>query len=79
MRKKMPKIKYEDLKNGFIDMVITEYDLGILTDNDKTKILIGASAEDEDVVSITGTGNLDVKYGDKSPLYLSANTSVGSS
>ena len=29
MRKKRPKIKYEDLKNGFIDMVITEYDLGI--------------------------------------------------
>ena len=42
----------------------TEYDLGILTDNDKTKILIGASAEDGDVVSITGTGNLDVNYGD---------------
>lgn len=40
------------------------YDLGTLTDNNKTKILIGASAEDEDVVSITGTGNLDVNYGD---------------
>ena len=42
----------------------TEYDLGTLTDNNKTKILIGASAEDGDVVSITGTGNLDVNYGD---------------
>jgi len=27
--KKRPKLKYEDLKNGFIDMVITEYNLGI--------------------------------------------------
>lgn len=29
MKKRRPKLKYEDLKNGFIDMVITEYDLGI--------------------------------------------------